>query len=68
MYFAFLSQQSWLSMFLQKFVNAISKLVCFVFERARASRHFSLGKGHPMRNLKTSTGDFEGTKAMNRGH
>ena len=23
--------------------------VCFVFERARAPRHFLFGKGHPMR-------------------
>ena len=23
--------------------------VCFVFKRARAPRHFLLGKGHPMR-------------------
>ena len=29
--------------------------VCFVFERARAPRHFLLSKGHPMSQLQIST-------------
>ena len=32
-------------------VTRVLKPVCFVFERARAPRHFLLGKGHPMRKL-----------------
>ena len=29
----------------------IFRALCFVFQRARATRHFLIGKGHPMRKL-----------------
>ena len=36
-----------------------------VTERARAPRHFILGKGHPIRKFKISIAEhFKGTKAM----
>ena len=39
------------------------------FARARAPRHFVLGKGHPMRKLQFLLEHFSGgTKAMIRGH
>ena len=31
--------------------NIWCRAVCFAFERARAPRHFLLGKGRPMRKL-----------------
>ena len=40
---------------------------CFVFERARAPRHFLLGKRHPMRKLLISTGAFQEHQGMIRG-
>ena len=33
--------------------------LCFVFEKARAQRHFLLGKGNPTGKLKISTGAFQ---------
>ena len=41
--------------------------VSFVFERALFSRHFLLGKGHPMRKLLISTLAFKGHQG-GRGH
>ena len=37
-----------------------TRAVCFVYERARAPRHFCLGKGHPLMKLKICTGAFLG--------
>ena len=40
--------------------------VCFIFEMARAPRHFLLGKGHPMRKLSISTAAFQGHQGNDR--
>ena len=42
--------------------------VCFVCERARASRLFLLGKGHPMRKLWISSVAIQGHQGMTWGH
>ena len=42
------------------FFFIMARPVCFIFERARAPRHFLLGKGYPMRKLQNSTGAFKG--------
>ena len=43
------------------------RAVCFVFERARAPRHFLFGKGHPMRKLLVSTVTFQGHQGNDKG-
>ena len=53
---------------LRMFIVVVScKPVCFVFERARTPRHFLLGKGHPIRKLKTSAGAFQGCQGNGQG-
>ena len=48
-------------------IKDILRAVCFVFERARAPRHFLLGKGHPMMKLQICTGAFQGHQGNDQG-
>ena len=41
--------------------------VWFVFEMARAWRHFLLGKGHPMKKLRKFTAAFQGHQGNEQG-
>ena len=52
---------------LAEFRDGDCRAVCFVFERARAPRHFLFGKGHPMRKLYISTRAFEGHQGNGKG-
>ena len=46
----------------------IFRPVCFNFQRARAPKHFLLGKGHPMNNLFISTGALHWHQGNDKGH
>ena len=45
----------------------VYRAVCFVFERARAPRHFLLGEGHPLMKLQNCTGAFQGHEGNDQG-
>ena len=52
---------------LNTFNVIINRPVCFIVERARAPRHFLLGKGLPMKKLYISTGAFQGHQGKDHG-